>query len=344
MTSLSVIVPTYNGTRFVRVALESVFVQTRLPQEIIIVDDCSHDDTLGVVESLVANSPVPMRTFKLPLNSGGPARPINVGVDAARGELIAVLDQDDVYEPEFLETAAKALSGAPHCTMAFAWAGKYDDVHSGPIVPKMDRQAFEAAGTRHGSHWELPGHYLLETLLDDRRTFIHGFPNFIFRRRDLIAKGGIDEALRIACDLDLLGWLFHRGNAILLPVVGYRRRIHDANVTRNLPQLNLEVAIVTARLLASHPELSADIREAAKQRLAAFAYWFREAQCYNESEHIYRLVAQLGEPRYKSALALLKLQCHQLLAKLLRWEPVETCLTHRIRSGSQGPLQTSPTS
>lgn len=95
--TVSVVIPTYNGARFIRDALESVFAQTQLPDEIIVVDDGSTDDTVEVVKQMTKESPHPVRLIKMTHNSGGPAAPINTGIAAAIGEFIAVLDQDDTF-------------------------------------------------------------------------------------------------------------------------------------------------------------------------------------------------------------------------------------------------------
>ena len=97
--------------RFSSEAIESVWRQTAPPAEIVIVDDCSTDGTAMLAESLARRSPVPMRVIRLPRNSGSPARPINVGIRAVRGELIAVLDQDDVFDPRRLEAHERHLTG-----------------------------------------------------------------------------------------------------------------------------------------------------------------------------------------------------------------------------------------
>src|SRR5436309_2618216 len=102
--SVSVIIPTYNGTAFVRGALESVWAQTMPPLEILVVDDASTDGTPSFVASLIAESPVPLRCLQLAQNSGGPARPMNLGIAQARGEFIAILDQDDIWLPHKLQT------------------------------------------------------------------------------------------------------------------------------------------------------------------------------------------------------------------------------------------------
>src|SRR6266545_2753154 len=73
-TAVTVVVPTYNGRAYLPEAIQSVWAQTRLPDELIVVDDASSDRTADVAEELLQASPVPARVIRLPRNSGGPAR------------------------------------------------------------------------------------------------------------------------------------------------------------------------------------------------------------------------------------------------------------------------------
>ena len=59
--SISVVIPSYNASRFIRETLTSVFAQTRLPEEIVVVDDASSDGTPAIVRELVKSAPVPLR-------------------------------------------------------------------------------------------------------------------------------------------------------------------------------------------------------------------------------------------------------------------------------------------
>ena len=97
MPSVSVVIPTYNASPFIRETLASVFAQTRLPDEVIVVDDCSSDGTAALADSLVATAPVPLRIIRLPKNTGGPAAPTNAGIAEASGDIIATLDHDDAF-------------------------------------------------------------------------------------------------------------------------------------------------------------------------------------------------------------------------------------------------------
>jgi len=108
-TSISLVIPTYNGAAFIESALRSVYAQTLLPTEIIVVDDASTDDTPEVVASLVQHSAVPLRLIRRTLNSGGPAIPLNAAIAEAQGELITILDQDDVFLPRRLRRSLLCL-------------------------------------------------------------------------------------------------------------------------------------------------------------------------------------------------------------------------------------------
>jgi glycosyltransferase involved in cell wall biosynthesis len=97
---ISVIIPTYNRAAQLPDAVRSVQEQTRQDWELIIVDDGSTDGTAAVVETLMRQD----RRLRLLANEGvrGPGGARNAGIRAARGEVIAFLDSDDLWEPENL--------------------------------------------------------------------------------------------------------------------------------------------------------------------------------------------------------------------------------------------------
>ncbi len=97
---ISVILPTYNSRDFIDAAIDSVLQQTERRFELIVVDDCSTDDTAGIIEQYTRRD-ARVKLLHMPRNSG-PAAARNAGVDAARGRWIALLDSDDVYAPQRL--------------------------------------------------------------------------------------------------------------------------------------------------------------------------------------------------------------------------------------------------
>jgi glycosyltransferase involved in cell wall biosynthesis len=109
MTSpvVSVVIPTYNYGRFVTAAVDSVLAQTRPADEIIVIDDGSTDDTRDRLAGCRDRI-----TYVYQANQGLPAAR-NTGIRAARGDLIAFLDSDDLWHPRKLEAQLAVLAGTP---------------------------------------------------------------------------------------------------------------------------------------------------------------------------------------------------------------------------------------
>jgi teichuronic acid biosynthesis glycosyltransferase TuaG len=98
---VSIVIPAFNAARFIGEAIGSVQSQTYGTWEMIVVDDCSRDDTCTIVEGLAAADPR-IRLVRRKEN-GGPAAARNTALDAATGQYVAFLDSDDVWLPRKLE-------------------------------------------------------------------------------------------------------------------------------------------------------------------------------------------------------------------------------------------------
>jgi glycosyltransferase involved in cell wall biosynthesis len=111
----SVIIPTYNRAAWLPASIRSVQAQTHTDWELIIVDDGSNDDTAEIVKSLIQGG----QRLKLLRNSGaqGPAGARNTGIKASKGEFIAFLDSDDVWEPSKLARFTEAFDAAPEAVL-----------------------------------------------------------------------------------------------------------------------------------------------------------------------------------------------------------------------------------
>lgn len=117
MKTVSVVIPAFNREATVLRAINSALGQTYPVLEVIVVDDCSSDGTVGMVESV---DDYRVRIIRNPVNSGA-CRSRNVGIEAAVGDYIALLDSDDEWLPEKLEKQMAALdeTGADVCTCRF---------------------------------------------------------------------------------------------------------------------------------------------------------------------------------------------------------------------------------
>lgn len=102
---ISVALCTYNGARFILEQLESIATQTRLPDEVIVCDDCSSDGTLEMVAQFATTAP-----FKLQYSSNpsrlGVTRNFGRAISLCTGDVVFLCDQDDVWLPQKVATMA----------------------------------------------------------------------------------------------------------------------------------------------------------------------------------------------------------------------------------------------
>jgi glycosyltransferase involved in cell wall biosynthesis len=109
---VSVVMATFNGAGFVAEQIGSILAQTRRPDEFVVADDGSHDETLEIVRRLLGAAPG-IDVVVLPSGGGlGVAANFERGLRAATGDVIALSDQDDVWHPDRLSTALSAFDDA----------------------------------------------------------------------------------------------------------------------------------------------------------------------------------------------------------------------------------------
>lgn len=162
---ISVIIPVHNGDSFIAEAIESVFAQDYRPLELIVVDDGSTDRTREIVKGF------PLANLQEQSHQGaGVAR--NAGVRAAKGDLIAFLDADDLWMPGKLSRQWETLQAHPEVDAIFAHVQEFRDGSAaalgtplpGPMPGTMliRRSAFEQVGwfdedpqTLEGIDWYL---------------------------------------------------------------------------------------------------------------------------------------------------------------------------------------------
>ena len=92
---ISIITPCYNAAPFISQAIESVLAQSFGDWEMIIVDDCSRDDSLSIIQKY-ARIDSRIRYLRTDKPSGSPTLPRNMGIKEAKGRYIAFLDSDDI--------------------------------------------------------------------------------------------------------------------------------------------------------------------------------------------------------------------------------------------------------
>lgn len=106
---ISVIIPYFNRLNKIKKAIDSVFNQTYTDWELILIDDCSLDDTSDITSILQGPDLQHVLHIKNEFNKG-PGYSRNRGIDSSKGEFLVFLDSDDELKPEFLERTQSLIS------------------------------------------------------------------------------------------------------------------------------------------------------------------------------------------------------------------------------------------
>jgi len=204
VTTISVIIPTYNYDRFLREAIDSVLAQTYAAHEIIVIDDGSTDDTPRILAEYGDRIRV-IRQQNLGVSA---AR--NAGIAAACGEWVAFLDSDDVWRPRKLECDAARIAADPGLGMVHCGAEQFDNT---------GRTLFVFLGGLEG--WIAP-----DLLRLDREVIAAPGSGLTVRKTAAEEVGGYDPRLAASEDWDFCYRIACRYRAGFIPEVLARYRLH----------------------------------------------------------------------------------------------------------------------
>lgn len=199
-SSITVIIPVYNAVPYLAEALESALSQTRPPDEVIVIDDGSTDDSAAVAQGFA--SPVKL----VRQDNLGAAAARNRGVELAQGDLLAFLDADDLWLPDKLAQQLAAWQNDPPPDMVF---GQVEQFRSPDMAVEV--QFADAGRVMSGPH---VGAMLL------RAATFHQVGPF---RTDL----------QVGEFIDWYSQAMAQGlSGLMLPQVVMRRRLHGQNLMR----------------------------------------------------------------------------------------------------------------
>jgi glycosyltransferase involved in cell wall biosynthesis len=212
--TVSVVIPCYNVEAFIGEAIGSVLTQTRPALEILVVDDASTDRTAEIIERQ------PVELIRLDRNRG-PSTARNAAIRRARGDYVAFLDADDVWDPEHLAIVAGLLDAIPPAVVAYS-AVRFTGARSGSWGPTVaPEQLFNP----------IPG------LI--RQSDQPPQMSAVIRRTALLEVGGYDDAYRYAQDYDLWMRLGRYGPFVCTKTITASYRWHAGQIssTHRFPQL-----------------------------------------------------------------------------------------------------------
>ncbi len=249
---VSVVIPTHNRRTMVAQALASVLVQRGTGFELIVVDDGSTDGTAEDLHTLCETND-PVRVISMPHR--GPAAARNAGVAAARAELVAFLDSDDLWMAGKLARQRDFMRANPECVISQTqelW------IRDGRRVNP---------GLRHRKRAG-------DIFVDSLRTCLISPSAAILRTRTLRELGGFDERMAACEDYDLwLRLLLEYDAGLLAEPLVIRRAGHSDQLSATVPALDRFRILALTKLLA-------DSRLCGTRRVAACAVLAEKCRIY----------------------------------------------------------------
>ena len=246
---VSVVIPVYNGHRFVGRTLNSALAQSYRPLEIIVVDDGSTDETPRIVEAAAA-ADSRIRFFRR--QNRGIAATRNFAISHAKGKLVAPLDADDLWHPQKIARQVEVMAASsPAVGLVYCWSVEIDE--SDLIIPSL-----ASLKTRKRS--------IAEGLVTERLArgcFIECGSSPLIKRSLIDAVGGYDANLRPqgADDWKLYLALSEICEFAVIPeyLVGYRQAAGSAS--RNLKAMGQSMENVARWMYERRPDLAKGLKD-----------------------------------------------------------------------------------
>jgi len=238
---VSIIIPAYNHELFISEAIQSVLAQTLQDFELIIIDDGSSDATFSRIEEF--RDPR-IRVFRQ--ENQGAARTINRGMSLAQGEHLAILNSDDLYAPQRLETVSSYFDEHPETLLASSLIQPIDQAGN-DILPSSEQpswlkwynNAIEALKAS-ASPWRSLLQY----------NFVVSTSNIVIRSKYFSSLSPFNELLAYCHDYEFLLRALHDSSFHFFEELLLKYRLHPGNAIREeefLTQLEEIYALVSTQ-------------------------------------------------------------------------------------------------
>ena len=233
--SIAVVVTTCNSSGIVQDALDSISMQERLPDQVIVVDDGSSDDTRKIFDSWAAKQPFEARFLANEFSHAGfptpgPAGSRTTGIRHASTDFIAILDHDDMMLPSHLRRCEEALLRHPGMELVFGDAEEFFEASHASVLPSffagklIEKIAYRE--TDDGLRILTEG--LMSFLI--KGSFIPTAAN-MWRRATALSIGGFDRRAGGSDDVVFFSSLSRFGSVGYYPFAIAKRRVHRDNMS-----------------------------------------------------------------------------------------------------------------
>jgi glycosyltransferase involved in cell wall biosynthesis/GT2 family glycosyltransferase len=229
---ISVVVPNYNYAHLLGARLASIADQSHPFFELIVLDDCSSDNSLDVIREFSNDRSLHLRCIACDRNSGSVFRQWHKGVALARGEYVWIAEADDLAEPDFLTRMLEAMRD-PKVVLGYAQSKQIDQ--DGKVIAGDYRDyTRDVSEDRWARPYCVPGREEISQCLAIKNTI----PNVsaVIFRRDVLLQA-LEEHLEEVCSFRIAGdWVTYlavleKGNIAFVPDALNLHRRHHESVT-----------------------------------------------------------------------------------------------------------------
>jgi glycosyltransferase involved in cell wall biosynthesis len=278
---VSVVIPVYNGARYLSAAIESVLAQTYSNVEVLVVDDGSNDDARALAPSY-GNS------IKLiEQENRGLGAALNAGIDAMTGAYFCWLSHDDVYKPDKVERQVEF----------------HRQIGRDDVALFSDYETIDAVGKRTGRvvlKPEMGSHPKLALWCGAIEASTIFVPKSAFDR-----FGHFDEALRFTPDHDLwMKWSDHV-HFIHIPEPLVEKRLHAEQLSASMPGVEARDRLFLSLADKAPPAERALLCGSSRRFLLRLAQSYEAAQCPAAARHARELAAAAARPLVSVVMAVL---------------------------------------
>ncbi len=202
LPKVSVIIPSFNHAQYLPQRIESVLNQSFTSFELIILDDCSTDNSQEVINQYVANFSQVSAFFNKE-NSGSTFFQWQKGLELSKGEYIWIAESDDFAELDFLKKLVTVLESNPSLVLAYCNSTIVDE-HNQPLGTTAEWKNASFQTTHWSEDFIVAGQTELDNYLSKTCT-INNASSVLFRKKAMLSAGGIDNSYRYTGD-----WLMYQ--------------------------------------------------------------------------------------------------------------------------------------
>lgn len=297
MATVTVIIPNYNHARYLPRRIESVLNQTYRDFEVLLMDDCSTDDSREILAQY-ARTDVRIRLLLNETNSGSTFKQWNKGVRESKGKFIWIAESDDYADAQFLEILVARLEATPDAVLAYAQSWNVDEHDR--VIHSWKTHTDDLDAGRFAEDFHMEGKQYILNFLVYKNT-IPNASAVVFRRDQYLAAGGAEETGRVSSDWRFWIKLLQRGNLLYVS--------RELNYYRTHQNTVRAAAVRKGKHVLEHLEMirfmfkSVKMTEAAEKKLlqqagTLAASWLPTATVYQVLSHI-GILSLLARTDYK---------------------------------------------